>query len=118
MTLSTFSFPTTTIFGAGAIKELPQRLRNLGLQRPLVVTDPGLLHTGAFTTLEETLGKGGRGSSWFVYSNVHPNPIEQDVIQAADEPLLSSFLKIFGSSVKVVLPSDFLATFAGISTRG
>jgi alcohol dehydrogenase class IV len=84
MTLSTFSFPTTTIFGPGAIKELPQRLKNLGLSRPLVVTDPGLLHTDAFRALEETLGKSARGQSWHVFSNVHPNPIEQDVINGAD----------------------------------
>ena len=84
MTLSTFSFPTTTIFGVGAIKELPQRLKNLGLKRPLVVTDPGLLHTEAFGLLETTLGKSGKNSDWFIFSNVHPNPIEQDVIKGAE----------------------------------
>jgi 4-hydroxybutyrate dehydrogenase len=84
MTLSTFSFPTTTIFGAGAISELPQRLKNLGLTRPLVVTDPGLLHTEAFSILEKTLGSDGKGKEWSVFSKVHPNPIEQDVIQGAE----------------------------------
>jgi alcohol dehydrogenase class IV len=84
MTLSTFSFPTTTIFGPGAINELPQRLRNLGLSRPLVVTDPGLLHTDAFAALEATLGKDKRNSGWFVFSQVHPNPIEQDVVKGAE----------------------------------
>jgi len=84
MTLSTFSFPTTTIFGPGAINELPQRLTNLGLNRPLVVTDPGLLHTDAFTALEKTLGKERRNRDWLVFSTVHPNPIEQDVINGAE----------------------------------
>ena len=84
MTFSTFSFPTMTLFGAGALKELPQRLKGLGLERPLVVTDPGLVHTEAFAMLEETLGKTGRQKSWFVFSNVHPNPIEQDVIKGAE----------------------------------
>ncbi len=84
MTLSTFSFPTTTIFGVGALSELPNRLRGLGLNRPLVVTDPGLVHTEAFTLLEQTLGKERRGRDWFVYSSVHPNPIEQDVIKGAE----------------------------------
>lgn len=84
MTLSTFSFPTTTIFGPGAINELPQRLKNLGLNRPLVVTDPGLLHTDAFATLEKTLGKDRRNRDWFIFSTVHPNPIEQDVINGAE----------------------------------
>jgi 4-hydroxybutyrate dehydrogenase len=84
MTFSTFSFPTTTIFGAGAVRELPQRLKNLGLKRPLVVTDPGLLHTDAFSVLQDTLGKSGQGSEWIVFSNVHPNPIEQDVVKGAE----------------------------------
>jgi alcohol dehydrogenase class IV len=85
MTLSTFSFPTTTIFGPGAIKELPQRLRGLRMNRPLVVTDPGLIHTDAFAALQDTLGKSQRDKEWFVFSSVHPNPIEQDVVRGAEE---------------------------------
>jgi 4-hydroxybutyrate dehydrogenase len=84
MTLSTFSFPTTTIFGVGALEELPNRLRGLGLTRPLLVTDPGLVHTEAFSLLEQTLGKQKKGKEWFVYSSVHPNPIEQDVVKGAE----------------------------------
>ena len=84
MTLSTFSFPTTTVFGTGAIHELPRRLKNLGLERPLVVTDPGLLHTEAFSILQDTLGRGGNGEKWFIFSNVHPNPIEKDVVLGAE----------------------------------
>ena len=84
MTFSTFSFPTHTLYGAGSLHELPQCLKNLGLQRPLVVTDPGLVHTEAFSSLEATLGKAARGTDWHLFSQVHPNPIEQDVIQGAD----------------------------------
>jgi len=63
---------------------LPQRLKNLGLANPLVVTDPGLLHTEAFSILETRLGKQERDKSWHVFSQVHPNPIEQDVIKGAE----------------------------------
>ena len=84
MTLSTFSFPTTTIFGAGAVRELTPRLRGLGVKRPLVVTDPGLIHTDAFALLQETLGRDRRDKDWFVFSSVHPNPIEQDVVRGAE----------------------------------
>lgn len=83
MTLSTFSFPTTTLFGPGAIEELPHRLKGLGLKKPLVVTDPGLPHTEAFKILERTLGASERGKSWQVFSQVHPNPIEKDVVNGA-----------------------------------
>lgn len=83
MSLSSFSFPTPTLFGVGAINELPARARRLGLNRPLIVTDSGLLNTGAFRALASALGTDGQGKSWFVFSGVHPNPIEQDARDAA-----------------------------------
>src|SRR3954453_3501142 len=79
MSVQTFSFPTATMFGAGALAELPARLEKLGVRRPLVVTDSGLVNTPAFRALAETLGEAGQGKSWFLYSGVHPNPVENDV---------------------------------------
>ena len=76
MSLTTFSFPTTTLFGIGALAELPGRLKSFGIRRPLVVTDPGLLPTEAFSLLRRTLGVEGLERDWHVYSGVHPNPIE------------------------------------------
>ena len=83
MSFTTFSFPTPTLFGAGAVSELPARAKRLGIRRPLVVTDPGLVGTDAFQTLLKTLGLEAQGKEWFVYSGVHPNPVEQDVRDAA-----------------------------------
>ncbi len=83
MSLATFSFPTPTVFGPGALSELPKGLRRLGMRRPLVVTDPGLLASSAFRALAKTLGEAGNGRDWFVYSDVRSNPIENDVRQAA-----------------------------------
>src|SRR4051794_34996235 len=84
MSLTTFSFPTPTLFGAGALGELPIRNQRLGIRRPLVVTDPGLLKSDAFTALVRTLGESGQGKEWFLYSGVHPNPVENDVREAAE----------------------------------
>jgi alcohol dehydrogenase class IV len=83
MSLTTFSFPAPTLFGAGALAELPGRLHTLNLRRPLVVTDSGLVGTDAFKRLAQTLGAEAQGKSWFLYSGVHPNPVEEDVIEAA-----------------------------------
>jgi alcohol dehydrogenase class IV len=83
MPLTSFSFPTLTLFGTGALAELPQRSQPLGIVRPLVVTDAGLVGTSAFQTLARTLGESGRNKTWFVYSGVHPNPVEKDVREAA-----------------------------------
>jgi 4-hydroxybutyrate dehydrogenase len=81
--LTTFSFPTPTLFGAGALNELTRRLPALGIRRPLVVTDAGLLSTAAFDQLQAVLGHDGKGRDWFVFSHVQPNPLEQDAVQAA-----------------------------------
>jgi len=83
MSLTTFSFPTTTLFGPGALGELASRSIPLGIRRPLVVTDAGLASTPAFENLAKALGPAGQGKDWFVYSGVHPNPIENDVREAA-----------------------------------
>jgi 4-hydroxybutyrate dehydrogenase len=72
--ISNFSFPTRIRFGAGAVRELPEHLQALGIRRPLVVTDPGLLATDAFKAVEEISGK-----EWTVFSGVHPNPTIEDV---------------------------------------
>src|SRR6266446_2915152 len=85
MSVTTFSFPTLTLFGAGALAELPLRSKALGIRRPLVVTDAGLAGTAAFGSFTETLGGAGRDKDWFLYSGVHPNPIEKDVREAADQ---------------------------------
>src|SRR5438105_5151200 len=81
--ISTFSFPTATIFGPGTITELPARLKQMGCRRPLVVTDPGLVQTRAFELLGRTLDNKQPGKTWEIFHGVHTKPIEQDVVDAA-----------------------------------
>jgi alcohol dehydrogenase class IV len=83
MNLTSFSFPTRTLFGIGALRELPANLAKLNIRRPLVVTDHGLVNTDAFRSVASTLGADSEGKSWFLYSGVHPNPVENDVRETA-----------------------------------
>jgi 4-hydroxybutyrate dehydrogenase len=83
MNLTTFSFPTPTRYGSGAVSKLAAHCQQLSIRRPLVVTDGGLVNTPAFRLVVEALGAAGKDRDWFVYSGVHPNPIEQDVREAA-----------------------------------
>jgi alcohol dehydrogenase class IV len=83
MNVTTFSFPTRTLFGVGAAQGLSQHLTQLGMRRPLLVTDAGLVNTHSFRLAEQALGAAGREKSWFLYSGVHLNPIETDVREAA-----------------------------------
>lgn len=78
----TFSFPTPTLFGPGAVGELRPRLERLGVRRPLVVTDAGLLTSDAFRQLAAALGETDRDKTWFIHGGVHPNPVENDVREA------------------------------------
>jgi alcohol dehydrogenase class IV len=84
MAVVTFSFPTQTIFGVGALKELGARLRALGISRPLVVSDAGVWSTAAAAALRSALGETDWGKNWFEYCGVHSNPLESDVRQAAE----------------------------------
>jgi 4-hydroxybutyrate dehydrogenase len=83
MNLTSFSFPTRTRYGAGALSELPSALLQLSIRRPLVVTDSGFAGTAAFSSLIAVLGRENRGKTFFVYDGVHPNPVETDVRESA-----------------------------------
>jgi 4-hydroxybutyrate dehydrogenase len=80
--ITTFSFPTRIVFGVGAARQLPSCLEENGVRRPLVVTDPGLRAAPPFKAVESALQ--GGGVRYEVFDGVHPNPIEEDVIQAAE----------------------------------
>ena len=98
---ATFSFPTTTLFGPGTLGELAARLKQNGIRRPLVVTDAGLLATDAFLALSQALGETNRNRRWFLYSGVHPNPVEADVRESAalyQEKHCDSVIAIGGGS--------------------
>jgi alcohol dehydrogenase class IV len=69
--------------GPGTLAELLARLARLGIQHPLVVTNALLLGTNSFRQLEPTLGTAEKGSRRFLYSGVHPNPIKQHIVDAA-----------------------------------
>src|SRR5436190_875650 len=72
--ISNFSFPTKVLFGAGALGELPGKLPGLNVRRPLLVTDAGVRTTDAFKRVSSIAG-----TTWPVFSDVHPNPTNEDV---------------------------------------
>ncbi len=74
MSLSTFSFPTTILFGSGAIEKLPQELARRGVKRPLIVTDRGLVNTPVFARIRGFMADAP------VFSQVDPNPTEMNVL--------------------------------------
>jgi alcohol dehydrogenase class IV len=76
--ISQFNFPTVIRFGAGAIQELVPHLKETGLSRPLVVTDPVVATLPFFGDLLDAMRKGGLVPQ--VYAEMHKNPVKSDVL--------------------------------------
>jgi alcohol dehydrogenase class IV len=75
---SIFTFPNRIVFGEGARMSLAQELAALGISRPLIVSDPGLMASGLVAEVAGSL----HGA--VVYSGVHANPTEDDVLAGLD----------------------------------
>lgn len=74
-----FNFPTVIRFGIGAVKELPQHLKNQGKKRPLLVTDPIVATLPFFLEIVDNLKNAGLAPS--VYCEMHKNPVKSDVMK-------------------------------------
>ncbi|RTL59531.1 MAG: iron-containing alcohol dehydrogenase [Sphingobacteriales bacterium] len=77
-----FNFPTIIRFGAGAINELPEYLRQNNLKSPLFVTDSVIAQLSFFKKITSDLGQ--KGISVIVFSDIHKNPVKSDVYKGTD----------------------------------
>ena len=74
--VATFTFPIRIRFGEGAVAELAPELNRLGVRRPLIVTDPGIVAAGL---LERSVAG---VPAPVVFDRVQANPTEGDVLDA------------------------------------
>ncbi|HEX8376105.1 MAG TPA: iron-containing alcohol dehydrogenase, partial [Geminicoccaceae bacterium] len=74
---ATWNYPTTVLFGAGAVAKLSRACDAAGITRPLVVTDPGLAKLPAVATALAALRDGGLEPALF--TDVRPNPVAANV---------------------------------------
>jgi alcohol dehydrogenase class IV len=81
MTITRFAFPTTIHFGAGARKLAGPRLRELGLKRPLIVTDRGLAELLLIAELKADLEAAKLEVA--VFGGVFGNPSASQVMNGA-----------------------------------
>jgi alcohol dehydrogenase class IV len=73
----TWNYPTPTRFGPGRLAELPDACRELGMSRPLVVTDGGLADHAITQRTLGVLTDAGLGAA--VSGAATPNPVGADV---------------------------------------
>ena len=67
-----WTYPTSIRFGAGRVAELPKACRRLGMERPLLVTDPALAEMAMVREARAATGAG-------LFSSIHPNPTGADI---------------------------------------
>ena len=72
-----WNYPTSVRFGPGRIAELPAVCRELGMKRPLLVTDPGLRKLPMIGNALASLRDAGLGDA--VFSDIRANPVGKNV---------------------------------------
>ncbi|WP_407330407.1 iron-containing alcohol dehydrogenase [Enterovibrio sp. 27052020O] len=77
MSISSWNYPTAMVTGEGAIAQLPDACQNLGIRRPLLVTDPGIAALPMTKQIIELCQQSGVEPTLF--SHVQGNPTGQNV---------------------------------------
>ena len=72
-----WSYPTAIKFGPGRIRELPAACAQVGMSRPLLVTDRGLAGLPITGLALDIMEEAGLGQA--VFSEVYPNPNEKNL---------------------------------------
>lgn len=75
--ITEMSFPTRIVLGREAVKEVPNHLARLGIQRPLLVSDPGVRDAGLVARLTGVLQ--AAGIPWSSFDQVEPGPTSANI---------------------------------------
>jgi alcohol dehydrogenase class IV len=77
--LVTWAFPTTVVFGLGAVRTVADQVKRTGAQRALVVCDAGVAKVGIADQVRTLLEEGGVATA--VFDRVDPNPVERNIVE-------------------------------------
>ncbi len=72
MSVRSFTIPTVMKHGLGAINALADEVKELGVKRPLIVTDPGIVQAGLLERTTAPLA--AANMDYVVFDQVVPNP--------------------------------------------
>lgn len=76
---ASFFMPTVSLFGANVLSELADRVKSLGGNKPLVVTDKGMTELGYTKQVTDLLEQAG--IAYAVFDETVPNPTDKNVEQ-------------------------------------
>src|SRR5438552_355177 len=109
------TMPRLMAVGGGALAELPSLLRRLGLTRPLLVTDPFLLHSGHLERVTHILDEAS--VPWRVFSDTVADPttavVEAGTCRLAEDGYDSLLAIGGGSSIDTAKAMSVLAANGG-----
>ena len=97
--IGNFNYPTAYRIGAGRIRELADCCRGLGMHRPLVVTDPGIVSLAWFAPIFAALESSGLEPR--VFSEIDANPATSHIeagLAAAKEHRADGCIVLGGGS--------------------
>lgn len=77
-----FILPTRIVYGAGCIQRLPEEIRKMKHERPLIVTDKGLIEAGIVKQITDILEEAE--IAYEIYDGIQPNPRDTTVMEAAE----------------------------------
>jgi alcohol dehydrogenase class IV len=75
--MQSWNFPTPIRFGPSAINSLPEACEELGIERPLLVTDPGLARLPIVTQALNIARAAGLPAA--IFADLQPNPVGRNV---------------------------------------
>lgn len=81
--ITVFAFPTRIVFGVGALRELGNEAKRLGIKRPLLVTDRGVVACGLAERITAEAKRAGL--PLVIFDGVSPNPVEQNVADGLEK---------------------------------
>jgi alcohol dehydrogenase len=105
-----FRVPQTHVFGVGAIEQIGAEARRLGLQKTLIVTDPGVARAGIAGLVQQLLEAAGFATA--LYDQAEPEPSVASVERAAAAAMGGGYDGIVG-----VGGGSALDTAKGVSLR-
>jgi alcohol dehydrogenase class IV len=114
-----YNYPTTILYGPGAVAELGRRLAASGENSFVLVTDAGVVKAGLAQRVQQPLAAAGLRVELF--TDVHPNPIEEDVEKGVEAFRRSGAAGLValggGSPMDVAKAIAVLVTHAGPLSR-
>jgi 4-hydroxybutyrate dehydrogenase len=114
-----YNYPTTILYGPGAVGELAKRLAAAADRRFVLVTDAGVVKAGLAERVRKPLAEHGQQVE--VFTDVHANPLEEDVEKGVEVFRRSGAAGIIalggGSPMDVAKAIAVLATHEGPLAR-